>query len=564
MGDHTTDTDRFCDQLLLGRNNLQFDKDLMRWLSDSDHVDCFLSKSRSRRGNECISIVSLFPYAFDDQDDGFWDKFGQAIGNLQERGGELHISTLYSYHDHDAEDEVVPIPHWEILARILSHARQKITLTLISHFADISAWHAEDIRSFARVICGHPTITAFYCKGMSPYEALDALYSALTTLPALESVFLSTSLEDGITSAPETLTELLRAPSLRSVCFNRFYFTRALCQATANAFMEGTAVTKLEFITCSFSAEECVVMMANGLARNTSVSYIKVELYPNEALYSVLATALPSNSTLRRLDFGQQYEHGGPDSSSVFLALGKNTGLNTIRCGFGLMDESLCTAMQNGLGMNATLESLELNHHTTLSVLDAALWCRALSFLRTSKVLKSLTINIDNLATRSYVSAFCSHIAAMLQENASLERLSIGWTSIVTSIKAEEYFVFVTALQHNKSLNYLSLKGNNERVRLTHDEDKQMASLLKKNYTLESLPIIYEGGDVSAILQLNNAGRRYLVQDGSSISKGVEVLSSVNNDLNCVFLHLLENPRLCDRRAVEMVSAGGRVNDSDS
>jgi hypothetical protein len=31
-------------------------------------------------------------------------------------------------------------------------------------------------------------------------------------------------------------------------------------------------------------------------------------------------------------------------------------------------------------------------------------------------------------------------------------------------------------------------------------------------------------------------------------------LSRVNNDVNCVFLHLLENPRLCDRSAVEIVS----------
>ncbi len=91
-----------------------------------------------------------------------------------------------------------------------------------------------------------------------------------------------------------------------------------------------------------------------------------------------------------------------------------------------------------------------------------------------------------------------------------------------------------------------------------------MDSLLKKNYALERMPIMNEGGDVGAILRLNEAGRRYLVEDGSSISKGVDVLSSVNSDLNCVFLlHLLENPRLCDRRAVEMVSAGGRVDKSD-
>jgi hypothetical protein len=37
------------------------------------------------------------------------------------------------------------------------------------------------------------------------------------------------------------------------------------------------------------------------------------------------------------------------------------------------------------------------------------------------------------------------------------------------------------------------------------------------------------------------------------------VLSRVNNDINCVFLHLLENPRLCDRRAVEMLTAGDSI-----
>jgi hypothetical protein len=67
---------------------------------------------------------------------------------------------------------------------------------------------------------------------------------------------------------------------------------------------------------------------------------------------------------------------------------------------------------------------------------------------------------------------------------------------------------------------------------------------------------------VGAILRLNKAGRRYLIQDGSSISKGVEVLSRVNNDINSVFLHLLENPRLCDRSAVEIASA--RESDGSS
>jgi hypothetical protein len=63
-----------------------------------------------------------------------------------------------------------------------------------------------------------------------------------------------------------------------------------------------------------------------------------------------------------------------------------------------------------------------------------------------------------------------------------------------------------------------------------------MVKSLKKNYALESLSgIIGQAGDVDAILRLNQAGRRYLIEDGSSISKGVDVLSRVYNDTNCVF-----------------------------
>jgi hypothetical protein len=102
-------------------------------------------------------------------------------------------------------------------------------------------------------------------------------------------------------------------------------------------------------------------------------------------------------------------------------------------------------------------------------------------------------------------------------------------------------------------------------IRLNDDESKRMASLLEKKYALERPPDISlenEARDVGAILRLNEAGRRYLIVDGSSISKGVEVLSRVKSSINCVFLHLLENPRLCDRRAVEMLAAGDSIGKS--
>jgi hypothetical protein len=112
------------------------------------------------------------------------------------------------------------------------------------------------------------------------------------------------------------------------------------------------------------------------------------------------------------------------------------------------------------------------------------------------------------------------------------------------------------ALRNHVFPPFVSASHHNGILRLTDDEDRQMAALLKKNYALERLPFINQRGNAFAILRLNKAGRRYLIVDGSSISKGVDVLSRVYNDINCVFLHLSENPRLCNRSAVEILTVG--------
>jgi hypothetical protein len=288
------DDEEFARDRLIGGQILNLDEDSFRWILT--HIDCFVSQSR---GNESVQEVNLFPCTFDVHADEVLDKVGQAIGNLQALG-RFRFYTPYPEDEADG-DEVEPILHLEILARILRRVRQRIALSVDSLS---SGWHAEDIRSFARAVHGHPTITCFdNSSGMFPYEASDALYSALATLPALEPVSLSSPPDDGMTLAnPESLTELLRVPSLRSVCFGEFYFTRALCQATTNALTEGTAVTKLKFSGCA-PAEECAAVLASCLSRNTSLVSIDVQGDLDVALYSALATALPSNSTLRDLSF---------------------------------------------------------------------------------------------------------------------------------------------------------------------------------------------------------------------------------------------------------------------
>jgi hypothetical protein len=558
--------DTMVSHLLVSRN-LHLDNRNISLISD--HVDHFVNQCG---GSETVEDVLFYPYSLVGKDNEFWDKVGQAIGNLQSLEG-LQIRFSRS------ENEDVPsgIPDWEIMASILRHVRQKVRV----YFEDDEyMWTTEEVEALTRAIRGHPTITSFEDYDSFPNVSLDTLYSALVTLPALESISLHYSElpedaqqpEDECTLANhENLAELLRLPSLRSICFDRFYFTPTLCQAIANAFMEGTAITNLEFSLCSSSAEECVAIIANGLSRKTSVTSIIADCRFHVELFDALVAILPSNSTLRDLSFFCSEN----DVSPALLALGKNTGLKEFSLdGFGLINETLCTAMQNGLGTNATLEHLEFKKVGLCN--DSKLWCRAFSFLRTNKAIKSLVVHVSNTAMAadvshitSCVSAIHADIAAMLQENSSLQSLTFSCEDKIHS--SQGLFEVVTALQHNTTLKSLSLFPN-ETFQLTYDESKQLASLLKKNYSLESLPDDFLKnifarvlvGDVGAILRLNAAGRRYLIEDGSSISKGVEVLSRVNDDINCVFLHLLENPRLCDRSAVEMVVNVGVSNSSRS
>jgi hypothetical protein len=562
MGGYQLNDDDLCARdIILGEDDLELGPAALFWILD--HIDCFDRQARLNENIKELHLCFWQGFSNDNKEKMDWEKVGQAIGNLralqtvriftptyQDKPGYVHVEG-----DEDEEDED-GLPDWEILAHILSHVRQKIEVSI----TDVLAWGTRESRLFAQAIHGHPTITRFdESRGGFPNECLDTLYSALATLPALESIHLSKQQDDESTMAhPESLTELLRVPSLRSVNFKRFSFRPALCQATANALMEGTSITTLEFTMCSISTGECAAMIANGLGRNTSVSYIKIQPL-DQGIFNALATSLPSNSTLRRLDLNCQHFDDGYDMdlSAVLLALGKNTTLKKLSIdGLGsILDESLCTVIKDGLEMNTTLASLELDQ-VHLTDENSDLWCTALSFLRTNKSLKSLSVALERDATESCAAVFRTEIAAMLGGNTSLHSLSIR---SLKSVYAQEYIALITALQQNTTLKNLTLQDYSTSCPLTDDEDKQMASFLKKNYALENFQglITCFRGDVDTILRLNEAGRRYLVEDGSSISKGVEVLSARSHDINCVFFHLLENPRLCDRSAVEIGSPEG-------
>jgi hypothetical protein len=131
-----------------------------------------------------------------------------------------------------------------------------------------------------------------------------------------------------------------------------------------------------------------------------------------------------------------------------------------------------------------------------------------------------------------------------LGNNSTLEILElVGALDGAHVMEASFHIAVVEAFQANKALKTLRLGCSTPK--LANDEVKHLTS--------ESLPTLdsdyeYRMGGLRSILRLNGAGRGYLLDGhGSFISKGVDVLSAVSDDVNCVLLHLMENPELCSR-----------------
>jgi hypothetical protein len=510
-----------------------------------DNIDSFVALSRE---NTSVKEVVLYPFDSDAGDYEFWDKVGQVVGNLMELQ-TLTIHSFIPYNDDDHYDgDEAGMPNWEIITRALRYLRRKVELWPIT---ENSEGGYEESQGLARAIHGHPMISEFSSHDFT-FESLVLWCSTLATLPYLERVRLTlrepeTEDQRDLVN-PEPLTELLRAPALRCVRFDAFYFTNALCHATANALEEGSSIIDITFDDeCSFP-DGGRAIIANALKRNVSVTDVKFLGDFDEPFCITLTAVLICNSTLQNLSVHTATRASCKWFSSMFLSLGMNTTLKSLAVRIvDKFGDELCAAIRNGLAKNSTLEKLSLyDMHSSDD--DGAVSARkALSFLRTNSTLKSLTVSFVQVREESYVSAFQLESVKMTEDNPFLKSLAIksGW-----KIKFEELISLVSALQRDTTLK--TLDYSYESIYLTDDEVNQLVSILIKNYGLERLvPDIScaDDGTVMAILRLNGAGRRYLIEDGSSISKGVEVLSAVNDDINCVFLHLLENPGLCNRRA---------------
>jgi hypothetical protein len=524
-----------------------------------DNIDSFVALSRE---NHSVKDVILYPFDTGAGNYEFWDKVGQILGNLTELHA-IHISFLPDNGSDDDGDEA-RTPDWEIVTRSLRRLRQKVALC---SFTDAEV---EDIQGLARAIHGNPMISEFSSRRVLTFANIGPWCSALVTLPSLESVRLSLlepeTEDQRVLLNLEPFEELLRTPTLRVVKVYDFYFTNELCHAIASALEEGSSITDITFDDrCTFP-DGGRAIITNALKTNATVTAVQFLGDCDESFCNAMGAVLLCNSTLQTLNLQLLVGANGRWLSPIFLSLGTNTALKSLSVStFDKLGDELCAAIKKGLAKNSTLEELIL-YDMIPSDDDGALSARkALSFLHTNSALKSLTVSFAPTQNKAYVSAFRLEALKMMK-NTFLDSLTIKVRS-GSGIKVEELFALLSALQLNTTLKTLGFQSRCFKdINFTVDEMNQLVSILTKNYGLERFdPAIpcADDGRVKAILMLNAAGRQYLIKDGSSVSKGVDVLSAVSDKIDCVFLHLLENPSLCDRRAAEISATGRQLPDSN-
>jgi hypothetical protein len=238
----------------------------------------------------------------------------------------------------------------------------------------------------------------------------------------------------------------------------------------------------------------------------------------------------------------------------VFLAVGMNKALKILKIHHYPDYLSNCApvylAIRDGLEKNSTLEVLHISmDNVSAEEFSDSLVHTVFPFLRVSTTLKSLKIDFEyHSSPDPHVATSCLAVVTGLRENSWLETLEIDCHQCWDGIAPDTYITALESLQPHATLKEFYIFPRIDSF--SDDEMKRVVSLVKKNYVQtkldKGLTEHDETGELVSILRLNQAGRRYLIDDAGSIAKGVEVLVDVRDDLNCLFYHLLENPLLCD------------------
>jgi len=567
-----------------------------------------------------VTVVLFVPAHRDlgaagEQDFVLWKKFCKALGSLESLNA-LHVCREYNAEDHaEAFDEGLEEAFSKRLAYLCHKTTQVKELHIngcIDEFFenrdfDLTQWTTPRMAVVAKEIMAHPILEdfSFVNYTFDTRATLDTLASAVCTVPNLRCFSLYTGFNTnpvGLFSAM-FVRRLMKLSTLRSLSFYGFDLEKSHVNALC---LQNSTVENLALEGCRLPGTGIDAFMHNQNLTKLDLSRILL----NGDHCVCLGYGLRYNTNLKTISMGNCFEETSVENLGVvFSALGVNDSLQVFELGYIASQQfsaELLRSLTLGLKKNERLKTLNLQvsflrnesgdlrdfassirDHNSLSVLDFS-WSRftptvlsyLLSGLKDSASLRSINLDSTGLGDDN-----ASDLGAMIQGNKCCERLevmcntfsSLSYPTILSglqenetleelilfssgSVNDETQVSFLEGLSRQKQLKRLVLNGLSDESGVY---DERIIEAYRKNYSLEDFSLCPANRkylrEIATILRLNKAGRRYIVEDGlTSRIKGVAVLAAVSDDLDCVFMHLKENPSLCDNGGIHNPTAAGR------
>jgi hypothetical protein len=391
-----------------------------------------------------------------------------------------------------------------------------------------------NIELMSEAISHHPSLEDIRLFGIQDsLENLENIFRAMATIKTLKRVDVEFDpAYNGAVDSCKHIHHVFQAPALETCGLEHFEFEgdafasviganqslkslamrhcRETCGQTVNiakALSSHKTMTSCKLKWLQLGPEFCAAF-SEGLAQNMVMADLKIEGVPEEQVACLrhIAAAIESNQALTRL-FIKLEEYPIPLEfyQALSTALPQNSTLEKICLFPSTVPKGGYEALARGLAANSSVWRLEIGGAVdepggVVEIVHAA---------QTNKKLRIIVFHCSRGISRNQVIIALNGLAG----NTTLEYLCL-WTGMAG---AEETS---------------SLPDKNE------EDEASLLEAVRKTYGLEWLHVsncaTLEKKSLDIILRLNGAGRRYLVEDNSR-KLGVDVLTKVSKNLDCIF-----------------------------
>lgn len=410
--------------------------------------------------------------------------------------------------------------HFPAAACVFANTRQ-ISQLVIQQVQPISTLE-EELCSESMILTleRHPCLESIECSDWpTTSTATRCLLRTLHTCEKLNSIVIRRTGVDN-EHGDQTilhlsfLSPIFRMRALHTLSLENFCLSAPALDALVAALRNDIPLHVLELKNCSLPLEREALAEAFGgaLATNTHLRSLTLGgVHLTGVFYNGLRRSLATNGSLESLDL-ENTNVDEADMAGFERALGSlslNTGLIELVLPMTEWNAALAGTVKRSVAAHSKLQSLTI--HGAGSSLDDSILSLMVDFILRSSSLENLVI----------------WVAKEVQAGEGFGRL-------------------VDALLSSKLIS-VELWG----WKVDDDAGRRVVEMARNNYCLNSLRVGMNDRDTRDLLRsylaLNQAGRSYLVTNPGNRSLGVDVLASVTSDLNCLYLHLRENPLLCKR-----------------